>query len=132
MDGVLGGVAALAATIAVAAAVLGLVLYQREIRGRARRLAERVHPPPERVRGRPIERIARDLRRVRAEVLAPAPGTPVARRRGVAQAYDDLLVEACRALAVPDTLSDLPVQHRSAERPRVEDALRCAGLAIGD
>jgi hypothetical protein len=97
-----------------------------------RRLALRVRPPLERPAGPPIERIARDGRRLRAELLAIAPGTPMARRIGVSRAYDDLLAEACRTLEVPDTLSGLPPGiERDAERLHVEHRLDAAGLRLG-
>ena len=56
----------------------------------------------------------------------------MARRRGTALAYDDLLVLAARALDVPDTLSGVPPEdpgHRAA-RLRLEQALRRAGLVL--
>lgn len=82
--------------------------------------------------GPPIERIARDAHRLRAELLATAPGTPMARRLGLRQAYDDLLADACRALGVPDTLSALPPgTDRDAERLLVEHRLEAAGLRLG-
>lgn len=130
VDGVLGGVASILGVIAVASALIGAVLYRRDLVRWYRRLADRVSPPPETAAGRPIERIARDVRRLHAEVLALAPGTPMARRRGLVQAYDDLLSEACRALGVPETLTDLPLQTRDGERIRVEQALDRAGLRL--
>ena len=131
MDGVLGGLAVVALITACMCALVGAVLYQRQVAALARRIARRIAPPPELAAGRPIERIARDARRLQAELLALAPGTPMARRRGLAQAYDDLLGEACRALGVPDTLSALPMHRRDAERMRVEHELDRAGLRLG-
>ena len=55
----------------------------------------------------------------------------MARRRGTTAAYEDLLVQAARALGVPDTLSGVPEgTDREAERMRLEHLLREAGLAL--
>ena len=68
---------------------------------------------------------------LRSQVLAPAPGTTMARRRGTTAAYEDLLVQAARALGVEDTLSEVPEgTDREAERLRIEHLLREAGLAL--
>ncbi len=109
---------------------LGLILYRGELAVRGRRWLERVLPPPERARGRPIEQLARDLVRVRADLLGLQPGTPMARRQGITQAYDDLLDEACRALGLDDPLADAPAQRRQQERLRVERALDRAGMSL--
>lgn len=95
---------------------------------RARTRVSPVEPAPE---GPPIEELARSLRRLRGEVLAPAPGTTMARRRGATAAYEDLLVAAARALGEPDTLTGVPEgTDREAERLRLEHVLRRAGLAL--
>ena len=109
----------------------GVVLYLGEL-GRAWRWArDRVAPAPEAPAGPAIEDLARSLRRLRPQVLAPAPGTTMARRRGTTMAYDDLLAEAARALAVPDALSGMPEgTDRDAERLRLEHHLREAGLGL--
>ena len=112
-------------------ATVGAALHQREIGAVLHRLHRRLSPPPQVPAGPPIERIAGDLRRLRAEMLALTPGTPMARRIGVSRAYDDLLAEACRALDVPDTLSGLAAgTERDAERLMVMSALRSAGLQV--
>ena len=55
----------------------------------------------------------------------------MAKRRGAAAAYDDLLVQAAQALGVPDTLSTVPEgTDHEAERLRLEHVLREAGLVI--
>lgn len=110
---------------------LSLFLCQAEI-GRAwRRLRDRVAPPPEAPAGPAIEDVARALRRVRPQVLTPAPGEAMARRRGTTAAYDDLLGEAARALGVADALTGMPEgTDRDAERLRLEHLLREAGLAL--
>lgn len=112
-------------------AAMAAFLCQAEI-GRAwRRARSRVSPAEPAPAGPPIEDLARSLRRLRAEVLAPAPGTAMARRRGTTAAYEELLVAAARALGAPDTLSGLPEgTDREAERLRLEHLLREAGLAL--
>jgi hypothetical protein len=112
-------------------AAVGGVLYQREIGTVARRVKERVSPPPEPPPSLPIERIARNARRLRPQVLVPAPGTPLSRRIAVTQAYDDLLGDACQAVGIPDTLTGLPLGlEREAERLRVEHELDAAGVRL--
>jgi hypothetical protein len=129
--GLVGGLLTLALVTAMLGVTVGGALYQREIGGWARRTRQRIWAPPEPPAGSAIERIARDARRIRAEFVTTAQGTPMARRIGVTRAYDDLLAEACRALDVPDTLSDLePGIERDAERLRVESELDAAGLRL--
>ena len=70
-------------------------------------LRRRRHLPPQPL-GRPLERVVADLHRIRAEVLAPVPGASKVRRDATLAAYDDVLADACRALAVPDLLTALP------------------------
>ena len=106
-------------------------LCQDEITRAYRRARNRLAPPPDVPVGPAIEDVARSLRRLRGEVLSPAPGTTMARRRGTAAAYEDLLVQAAHALGVEDTLSGLPTgTDREAERLRLEHVLREAGLAL--
>ena len=96
-----------------------------------RRVRMHLSPPPPEPSGPAIEELAAALRRVRPLVLAPAPGTPMARRRGTTAAYDDLLGQAARALGVPDLLTDLREgTDREAERLRLEHLLREAGLVL--
>ena len=53
----------------------------------------------------------------------------MARRTGTLAAYDDVLLEACRAVDLPDTLTGLPEgTERDAERLRLEFLLDRAGL----
>lgn len=101
--------------------------------GRAwRGTRRRLRPPPPSPAGPAIEDVAGSLRRLRPQVLAPAPGTTMARRRGTTLAYDDLLAAAARALGVPDALSGMPEgTERDAERLRLEHLLRDAGLDLG-
>jgi hypothetical protein len=94
--------------------------------GRALRLAppEAPHPP-----GPPIERIAADARRIRAEIRRAPPGLPVAKRRGWLEAYDEVLVTACRSLDLQQRLDVLPEgATHDLERERVERMLEATGL----
>ena len=76
----------------------------------------------------PIERVVADLHRIRAEALAPVPGASQVRRDATLAAYDDVLAQACRALGLPDHLTELPLgTDREAERLRVETLLEEAG-----
>ena len=103
-------------------------------RRRALRLGRALHlvdPPPIPPSGPPIERIAADAERIRAQVRHAPPGTPVARLRGWQAAYDDVLVAACQALALEQQLRVLPVGPvRDLERERVERMLVEAGLLL--
>ena len=131
LDSPRGGLFAVALVTMLLVVAVGAVLYQHELRALLRRLVRRVHPPPEPPEGPPIERIARDARRLRAELRGSSPGTPMARRAGTWQAYDELLAEACRALGVPDTLAGMPPgTERDAERLLVEYRLVQAGLHL--
>lgn len=130
-----GGLGAGLITIALATVTLGLalgaVLHQREIATFARRWLQRLSPAPESPRGPSIERLATDVRRVRADLRAQAPGLPMARRVAISRAYDDLLADACRALDLPDHLTGLPPgTERDAERLVVEHELEEAGLRL--
>lgn len=122
---------AMAGVTAVGALGLGLVLHQRELVVRARRWQRRRNPGPELTRARPFEQLARDLVRVRADLLSITPGTPMARRRGITMAYDELLAEACRALGTDDLLSGTPLDRRQRARAQVERDLDRAGLRLG-
>jgi hypothetical protein len=98
----------------------------------AGRLLRLLPAPPPVPLGMPIERIAADLRRIRPQALTPESGMPMARRRGIEAAYDDALLDACRALGVPTQL-DLLHDHleRESERLRTEHELRRAGIDLG-
>lgn len=115
----------------VLVAALWLVLHLAELGRLVRRVRDRLSPPPPAPSTPAIEDLAAHLRRVRREVLAPAPGTPMARRRGTLAAYDDLLALAARALGTPDLLTGMREgADRDAERLRLEHLLRGAGLVI--
>lgn len=121
---------AVAATLPVAA--IWLILHLDEVGERLVGFARRWGIlPAERVYTyeHPVEQIAADLRRLSAAVAFLPPGTPNNRRRALLLAYDDTLIAGCRALDVPQRLSELPAgMDRELERLRVEDALESAGL----
>jgi hypothetical protein len=79
----------------------------------------------------PIERIAADLRRIRPQALAPTAGMPMARRKAIVAAYDEALLDACRALDVPTDLDRVTdAFERESERLRTEAELERAGVAL--
>ncbi|GAA1950895.1 hypothetical protein GCM10009798_07790 [Nocardioides panacihumi] len=130
-DGPWYGFLVVALVTAGMCAAVGGVLYEPQLARGLRRLARRISPPPEAPADMPIERIARNARRLRAEMATLSSGTPAARRESIARAYDDLLVEACRALDVPDTLSGMPPgAERDSERLHVEFELEAVGLRL--
>jgi hypothetical protein len=95
----------------------------------------RISPPaPPTPLGMPIERISADLRRIRARALAQAQaqGTPVVQRRAILAAYDDALMDACRALGVDTDLAAMNDDlERESERLRIEVQLERAGIDLG-
>lgn len=96
---------------------------------RALRLSQ---PSPPHPAGPPIEQIAADIRRIRAQIKQAPPGMPVARMRGWMEAYDDLLVSACHALDLENRLRAVPAGvERDLERERIERLLMRAGLRLG-
>lgn len=133
MDGLLGGVLAIFIATMVVAVVVGAVAYSGEIVNVTVRVARflRVIPPePPTPVGMPLERIAADLRRLRVEATH-RPGMPMAKYRGAVAAYDDALLDACRALEVSTDLSSLPDGvERESERLRVEYELEQAGIHL--
>lgn len=98
---------------------------------RAGRALHLVEPPPPNPTGPPIERIAADIRRIRAQIRQAPPGMPVARLRGWFEAYDDVLATACHALALEEHIRAIPEgAERDLERERVERMLVQAGLRL--
>ena len=98
----------------------------------AGRLLRILPPPPPTPLGMPIERISADLRRIRAGALARAEGKPVVQRRAILAAYDDALMDACRALGVETYLHALNDDlERESERLRTEVQLERAGIHLG-
>ena len=82
--------------------------------------------------GRPLERVAADVRRLRALVVAercgPHRGTSALRRQATRLAHVDVLAEACRCLGVEHALPRLQGVERDLEVLRVEAALAVRGL----
>jgi len=131
---VLAGVLYLAGVTAAMAAVIAVLLHVSDLWHAARRMGVRlgvVAPDPPML-PEPVERLARDVQRIRADLVSLDPHTPVARRLGLLAAYDDALVDACCALGIPDTLSGVPDGlDRELARLEVEDQLVSAGLIPG-
>ncbi|PZA20391.1 hypothetical protein [Modestobacter versicolor] len=81
---------------------------------------------------RPLEQVATDLRRLTRELSMVPGGMPMARRRGLLAAYDDVLVEAAELLDVPHQLTTEPPATRELERMRLLAMLEAAGLVVTD
>ena len=116
-------------TVAVTAALIAWTgpVFRRLLRIRERRRAAR-NPVPGR---RPLQVVAADVRRLgRSLALVPA-GAPMARRRALVAAYDDVLIEAALLLDVTHELRATPDgPARDLERLRLLAALEGAGLAV--
>lgn len=129
------GVLFLALITACLVLALWLLAHAAQIVELAVRGAQAVHlvkaPPPAPV-GMPIERIAADLRRIRVQARTQSTGMPMARRRAIVAAYDDALLDACRALDVPTELDRISDDlERESERLRTEAELERAGVDLG-
>ena len=129
------GLALLLVTLTLGAMVTALYNFcfrQGETTEFAVRQARRMRlipPEPETLPNRPLAPIARDLRRLHLAVRDTRHATSMVRRTGTLAAYDDVLLEACRAVDLPDTLTGLPEgTERDAERLRLEFLLDRAGL----
>ncbi|WP_037303876.1 hypothetical protein [Amycolatopsis orientalis] len=86
---------------------------------------------PEPPAGPPIEKLAADLRRVHRLLAELPPGASAVRRHGTRQAYDALLVQACREVEVDHRLDTLPEGFdRGIERLRVEESLAERGVSV--
>lgn len=120
------------AIVVAVLAVLWVLPDWTSYRARARRIARALRPaPPEPLRptGPPIERIAADARRIRDQIRQAPSGTPAAKLRGWLEAYDDVLITACRSLDLEQRLDVLPEGGvHDLERERVERMLEDAGL----
>jgi hypothetical protein len=81
---------------------------------------------------RPLEHVAADLRRLTRELAMVPGGLPMARRRGLLAAYDDVLVEAAALLEIPHQLTAQPPETRELERMRLLASLEAAGLVVSD
>lgn len=135
-QGVLEGVVEWVAATVVMVATVGALIHQRELRtfvaAAGRGLLPLTPPQPEPL-GRPIESIARDVRRLGQRFRRAPAGQSFARFEGLRRAYDAVLAEGCRAMGIPDLLSDLPPGiERDAERLRVEYLLAAAGWRLED
>lgn len=123
------GLAAVVACTAMLGLVVGGALHAASL-GRLVQRHRTRHRAPQPT-NRPLERVVADLHRIRAEVLAPVPGASKVRRDATLAAYDDVLAEACRTLALPDRLSAVPPgPEREAERMRTEWSLEQAGVPV--
>ena len=111
-------------------AFTGQLLADRRAARRARDRAAGGQPPPPPAPHRPVEQVAADLRRLAHQLAVVPSGTPVARRRGLLAAYDDVLVEAAELLQVPHELATVPAEARELERLRLLAALEDAGLVV--
>jgi hypothetical protein len=117
-----------AATALVAVLIAGTGPAVRWVaRGLSRRRAAR-HPAVQR---RPLQVVAADLRRLARQLSLVPAGAPMARRRALAAAYDDVLVEAALLLEVPHELRTTPDgPARDVARLRLLADLEQAGLAV--
>ena len=98
---------------------------------RVARFLKVVKSPAPAPAGMPIERIAADLRRIRPQAQTPTAGMPMVRRKAIAAAYDEALLDACRALNVPTELDRMTdALERESERLRTEAELARAGVAF--
>jgi hypothetical protein len=116
-------------TLAVTAALIAWTgpSVRWALRRLARRRAER-HPEPLR---RPLQVVAADVRRLGRQIALVPAGAPMARRRALAAAYDDVLLEAALLLDVATDLRAAPVgPARDAARLRLLADLQEAGLAV--
>ena len=134
VDDTVGGLLRILGSTALFAIVVGGVFYRREVMAWSVRVGRRLHllPPPAPVPvGLPLERVARELRRLGPEARRHRQGAPKAKHQSVVAAYDDLLLEACRAVEIPTTLASMPEGiERESERLRVEYELERAGVRI--
>jgi hypothetical protein len=116
--------------VVLCAVVVGYLPAERWLAERSARRRARRFPAGDR---RPLQDVAADLRRLGRQLALVPAGAPMARRRALQAAYDDVLTEAAGMLAVPHALSEVPPgRPRDVERLRVVCALRTAGLAVGD
>lgn len=125
LGAIVGGVVG---SVALAGWLARLVFGSARVPLPARRREEPVAPAR-----RPLELVAADLRRLGRQLAHVPAGAPMARRRGLQAAYDDVLTEAAGLLEVPHTLDTVaPGRARDVERLRLQAALSDAGLAVLD
>jgi hypothetical protein len=131
----LGGVLVLGLVTAGVVGVVWCVFNGPRLHAWTLGLGRTVHvlpPVPPTPLGMPIERIAADLRRIRPQALRATEGTPMARRQAIVAAYDEALMDACRALDVPTELDRITdALERESERLRTEAELARAGVELG-
>jgi hypothetical protein len=126
---VAGSILQIAALTAALVAVFGgtfplLRLIERQLD----RVYRARHPTPTR---RPLQIVAADVRRLARQLSLVPAGAPMARRRALVAAYDDVLCEAALLLDVPTDLATCAVgPERDLERIRLLAALEDAGLAV--
>jgi hypothetical protein len=85
---------------------------------------------PERPQGPPVERLAADLRRLRAELVYRRPTNNVG-LTALMQAYDEVLEATCARLELPAHVRELPIGlDRDIERLRAEAAVQEAGIPL--
>lgn len=113
---------------ALCAVVVGFGPAERWCAERAaRRRARRMRP----LDRRPVQQVAADVRRLARQLALVPGGAPMARRRGLQAAYDDVLAEVAGMLGVPHALAtEPPGRGRDAERLRLLYALEAAGLTV--
>jgi hypothetical protein len=100
---------------------------------RVSQYVESLRPEQPRPVGRPIELIASDAHRLSNSFRRVPDDASFARFEGRRRAYDDVLVEACRAVGVEHRLQVLaPGPDLDRERYRVELVLQHAGLPLYD
>jgi pimeloyl-ACP methyl ester carboxylesterase len=81
--------------------------------------------------GRPIEEIASSIRRLGTAFHGAGPGRSFVKTEAFRRAYEQALVEGCRALDVSTDLLDIDLgTEHDAERLRVEYLLTDAGLIL--
>jgi hypothetical protein len=80
---------------------------------------------------RPLQVVAADVRRLGRQIALVPAGAPMAHRKALAAAYEDVLMEAAVLLDVPNDLRTTPVGPvRDAARMRLFADLEEAGLAV--
>jgi hypothetical protein len=85
---------------------------------------------PEQPQGVPVEKLAADLRRLRAELVYRRPTSNLG-LTALMQAYDEVLECTCARLEIPVHLRELPIGlDRDIERLRTEAVVQEAGIPL--
>ena len=80
--------------------------------------------------GESLQRLAADLRRLRAELVGGGPTNNI-RHTALLIAYDSVLVDTCARLEIPTELAATPDgPERNLERLRAEAAIQEAGVSL--